>query len=99
MKQTPRSLTAHRNTVERRQRRNTQSTMAHAAKAIGEGDVLAYAIVAIRSDGSAAAAWDAGSALPLWAFADTVRGILHEDIMGSGIEDTWRPSLSERKRP
>lgn len=93
------SLSAHRNTVERRHRRTTQSQMVAAAKGIGESDIIAYAFVAIDSDGTAKCAWDTGSALPLWAFADTFRTILDRDITNSGVEDTWKPSLEERKRP
>lgn len=93
------SLSVHRNTIERRQRREMQSDMVRAAKGIGESDILAYAIVAIDSEGGAKCAWNTGSALPLWAFADTFRTILVRDIEGSGVEDTWKPSLQERKRP
>lgn len=93
------SLSVHRNTIERRHRREVQSAMVRNAKAIGEGDILAYAIVAIDSDGNGKCAWDTGSALPLWAFADTVRAILDRDIGASGVDDTWKPSLQERKRP
>lgn len=74
------SLTVHRNTIERRQRRDVQNAMVRASKGIGESDILAYAIVAIDSDGNGGCAWDTGSALPLWAFADTVRTILDRDI-------------------
>ena len=93
------SLTVHRNTIECRQRRAIQSSMVHAAKGIGESDIVAYAIVAMDSQGNAKCAWDTGSALPLWAFAETIKAILDRDIECSGVEETWRPSLQERKRP
>ena len=93
------NLTVHRNTIECRQRRNVQASMVRAAKTIGDSDTLAYAIVAIDADGTARCSWDTGSALPLWAFADTFRTILDRDIQASEVEDTWKPSLSERRRP
>lgn len=94
-----RNLSIHRNTIERRHRKQMQAEMVRASKAIGDGDVIAYATVAIMSDGNARASWDSGAAVPLWSFADVIAGVLRQDIDHSGLEDDWRPSLQERKKP
>lgn len=91
------SLKVHRNTVERRFRKEMQGDMIAAAKSMGKQDVMAYAIVAITSDGCALADWNTGSIMPLWAFGPTISAALDQDIRESGVEETWKPSLSERK--
>lgn len=93
------SLTVHRNTLERRIRKAVQSEMVSDAKRHGTQDVVAYAIVTINADGTSRCSWDTGSALPLWAFAATIHAALAMDVHVSGIEETWKPSMQERKRP
>ena len=93
------SLTVHRNTIERRHRKDMQEAMVRSAKAMGESDIRAYAIVAFRADGGALSSWDTGSIMPLWGFAPTVGATLAADIGESGVDDTWNPALGERSRP
>lgn len=91
------SLTVHKNTIERQHRKSMQADMVHAAKSMGNQDVVAYALVAFRSDGGAMCHWNTGSIMPMWGFAPTVQEIIIEDMRQSGVDDTWRPSLTERK--
>jgi len=95
----PKSLSCHRNTIERRVKKQVRSDMMDCARAHGSQDVVAYAIVSIRADGTSHASWDTGSALPIWAFAPTIFEALKRDVEESGAEETWTPSLQERKRP
>lgn len=95
----PTSLSVHKNSIERRNRKSMQSRMIAAAKGMDEQDVRAYAIVAITSNGDALCSWDSGSVVPLWAFSPIVEQVLSRDIDESGVEDTWSPSLSERTKP
>ena len=90
-------FSVHKNTRERRHRKAMQAAMTKAAKDMGQRDIVAYAFVAIRSDGEALASWDTGAALPLWAFAPTIAEVLRKDIEASGVEEDWRPSLTERR--
>ena len=93
----PKSLKVHRNTLERRHRKQMQADMVAAARNLGTQDIAAYALVAVKADGRGVAIWDTGSALPMWAFSSTIEKILDDDIRESGVEETWKPSLSERK--
>lgn len=93
------SLSVHRNTIERRVRKTVQADMVQSAKSMGTQDVVAYAFVAIKADGEAITSWDTGSALPVWAFPPTMAEILRKDIQDNDVEETWTPSLQERKRP
>lgn len=92
-------LSVHRNTIERKHRRDMATAAKADLKAIMEHDVRAYAIVAINSEGDAMAAWDTGAIMPIWAFPVTVSQILDADIRNADVEDEWKPSLAERKRP
>lgn len=89
------SLSLHKNTIERRRKRE----LASAAKTdvesiIRQHDVRAYAFVAIGADGKSHSVWDTGNILPMWAFADTVATVLREDIIAAGVEDGWKPNLT-----
>ncbi len=89
------SLSVHKNTLERKRRKSVRSDMVTSAKAMG-ANAVAYAIVTIDEDGSAHAAWDTGSAMPMWAFPETMAAALRRSVEESGVEETWKPSLSER---
>lgn len=97
MAKSPVSLTAHRNTVEaRRKRVLAQELQGRVGKLVRDADLRAYAVVGIGADGSAHALWDTGAVLPLWAFADTVAGVLRQDILNADLKDDWRPALSAK---
>jgi len=95
----PTCLTEHRNTIEKRHRKEIQADMVQGVKSIGTQDVRAYAIVAITADGNAHCRWDTGSIMPLWAFAPTIQAALAREIEESGVDETWKPDLGERGRP
>ena len=93
----PVNLTVHKNTVERRRKRELAKTLKSLVDTLTrENDLRAYAIVGIGADGNAYALWDTGDILPMWAFADTVSHVLREDIRSSNVEDGWRPALPGR---
>jgi transcription elongation factor len=93
------NLSAHRNTIERRHRKQMQKELVSSATSMGEADIRAYAIVAFRADGTALATWDTGSIMPLWGFAPSIQAVLERDIADSDVEDTWCPALSEISKP
>lgn len=89
------SLSVHRNTIEKRRKRDLAKSLTRGVEAmVRERDIRAYAVIGIAADGKAYALWDTGSALPLWAFADTVSNVLRTDINSSDVEDDWRPNLT-----
>ncbi len=93
----PVNLTVHRNTVERRRKKDLAKSMSAAATEMARvRDVRAWAIVGVGSDGQAYAAWDTGSIMPMWAFAETMSNVLRTDISNSDIEEDWRPVLSKK---
>jgi len=98
MSKTP-SLTVHKNKLAKKHRKAIQEDMVAAARRAGTQDVRAYALVTIRADGSAQCWWDTGSIMPMWGFASTIGAALNRDISESGVDETWRPELSERERP
>lgn len=88
------SLSAHRNTIERRRKRElARSAVVAVERTIREQDIRAYAFVGISSDGRAFASWDTGAILPQWAFPATVEAALRRDMEESGVEEDWRPAL------
>lgn len=95
MTKTP-NLSVHRNTLAKKHRKDMQAHMIDAARRGGTQDVRAFALVTIRADGSVWSEWDSGSIMPLWAFAPTIAEALKRDLEESGVDDTWRPELSER---
>ena len=76
-----------------------QNFAVSSVRGIFENDIRAFAFVAIDADGKAYAQWDTGSIIPMWSFAPTVAEILRQDVVNSGVEETWKPNLSERGRP
>lgn len=92
------SLSAHKNTVERRRKKDTAHSIERAARSMAvESDIRAWALVGIASDGSAHAAWDTGGVMPQWAFAATVHEVLRSDIIHADQEEDWRPALNPKK--
>jgi hypothetical protein len=85
----------HRNTADKARQRAIKGEMVANAKAMSQDNaIVAYAIVGLTRDGQARAAFDTGQILPLWAFPDTIAGILRQDIWASDIpEDFKRPFL------
>lgn len=95
------SLTVHRNTVEKRRKRElAQGLSRRTADMIRSADIRAYAVVGIASDGSGHAIWDTGGVVPMWAFTDVVAGLLRRDIENNidQIAEDWRPPVNNRDR-
>ena len=95
----PVNLTVHKNKVESRRKRTLAKELRSGVdKMCREDDLRAYAVVGIGADGKGYALWDTGAVLPLWAFADTVAGLLRADIAHSDVEEDWKPSLAQPKK-
>lgn len=91
------SLSVHRNTIQgRRKRDQAREASAVVRDIMRQEDIRAYAFVGISADGKAFAYWDTGAVMPMVAFPDVVRGMLHESIIESGVKEDWRAPL-ERK--
>lgn len=87
------SLTSHKNTIERKRKREVAKEIDGMAKFAKDRDVRAYAFVMIDGDGGAHCLWDTGSIIPMWGFASTIYAALTRDIEESGLDETWRPPL------
>ncbi len=92
-------LSVHKNTIEKRRKRELADSMASAARKMTKDcDIRAYALVGIGSDGEAYTSWDTGSVMPMWAFPSTVAEILKTDIgdaRASGVREDWKPALKK----
>lgn len=89
------SLSVHKNTVERRRKRELAKDVQGQVEAlIREADVRAFAFVAIDANGKAHARWDTGAILPMWAFPATVMEVLKLDMEQSGADEDWKPNLT-----
>lgn len=92
------NLTVHRNTLEKRQKRERANDLVLGTKKmVLDSDIRAYAVVGIAADGSGHAIWDTGSVVPMWAFADVIAGILRRDLEGHLDIEDWRPPLVQPK--
>lgn len=91
------SLSVHRNTVEKRRKRELAHEVETLARdMVRDRDIRAYAIVGIGADGRAYCRWDTGAIMPMWAFADTIGNALRRDMEDSDVEEDWRPALTPR---
>lgn len=92
-------LTVHRNTVERRRKKELRDDAVAAVKGIlSEYDVRAFAFVALDAEGRAIAAWDTGKVMPLWAFPGAVMRVLDHDIASSGVQEDFRAPLRSLRK-
>lgn len=88
------SLGLHKNTVERRTKRErAKAAVANVAGLMRQEDIRAYAFVGISAEGKAYALWDTGAIMPARAFPHVVVEALSDDIHNANLEDDWRPSL------
>lgn len=88
------NLSAHRNTLEGRRKR--EAAKAASGKVLGimrQEDISAYAFVGISSTGDVFATWDTGAIMPMVAFPEVVRSMLAEDMAQSGVQDDWKAGL------
>ena len=93
------SLTVHRNTLEKRQKRaRVDDLVRQTKKMMRDVDLRAYAVVGIAADGSGHALWDTGGVVPMWAFTDVVSGLLRRDIENNidRVAEDWRPPLARQ---
>lgn len=91
------NLSVHRNTVEKRAKRQLGSVFRkEIAKVFKDKDIRMYAFVGIDAEGKAHGSWDAGGIMPMWAVPSTVMEILREDM--SSHEDDWKPPLRTVER-
>lgn len=84
------NLTVHKNTLEKRAKRQLGSTFRkEIEKVFKDRDIRMYTFVGIDADGKAWSSWDTGGIIPLWAVPATVMDILRTDV--AGYEDDWKP--------
>lgn len=96
----PVSLTAHRNKVEARRKRELAKDIERQVSGlVKERDIRAYGFVGIASDGKAYALWDTGGAIPMRVLPHVFGQALSDDIFNSGVEDDWRPALPVKPAP
>lgn len=94
MTKSPAPFTVHKNTVERRVKRERRDTaVADVRGLMSAHDVRAYAFVGITAEGKAVACWDTGSILPMWGYPEMIAAALRRDMEESGIAETWTPPL------
>lgn len=86
-------LSSHKNTIEKKRRRDVQREVDSFGKLLKDVDVRAYAVVAIDAKGEAHCIWDTGSIVPMWAFVPTISECLKRDLEESCVEETWKPPL------
>lgn len=89
------SLSVHKNTIEKRRKKELcQEISRVGSKMCKDNDIRAYALVGIDSKGNSHAIWDTGNILPMWAFSDTIAGMLRRDIEESGVTEQWVPPIT-----
>lgn len=94
---TPRSLSVHRNTVEKRRARVLADDLVRqVGSLVKERDIRAYAVVGIGADGKAYALWDTGAVMPMRAFPAVMMQVLADDIAGHDLVEDWKPALTVR---
>lgn len=86
------SLTAHRNTRERRRRRDLRKEMIAAARQMSDApDIKGYVLVGIGANGAAYCLWDTGQAIPLWSLPGFVHEVVSVEARGFDLPDDFDP--------
>lgn len=86
------SLSVHKSNIERQERKLIASDMRLAVdESVRIGNVVAYAIVCFRPDGSAYCAFDSGKIMPLWAFDGACAKVIERCV--ADTEDDWKAPL------
>lgn len=92
------NLTVHKNTVERRRKRElAKEVQTRVEKVTREADIRAYAFVGIGSDGKAYAVWDTGQVMPMWCFGSAMASILQRDMEEHLDTEDWKPPIINGK--
>jgi hypothetical protein len=90
------NLTLHKNTVEKRQKRERAKGLCREAeRMVREADLRAYAVVGIDANGEAHAVWDTGAIMPMWAFPAVIGRVLEMDIARNQELEDWVPPLKK----
>lgn len=99
----PLSLTAHRNTKARRQRKQLRTEMVKAVKNMASRHpIVGYVLIGFDRNANAYAAWDTGKAIPLWAMPGYVEKVMDAEAhshCARGYDDDFEPLKSEDKDP
>lgn len=91
------NLSVHRNTVEKRAKRQLGNAFRKdIEKVFRDKDIRMYVFVGIDANGKAQTYWDTGGIIPLWAAPSMVMEILQKS-MGEFDED-WKPPLRTVER-
>ncbi len=94
MSKSPVSLTAHKNTVAGRAKRELAKDWGHTVEAmIRENDIRCMAVVGIGADGRAFAKWDTGGIVPLYGFPETIGAILRTDVEASRVPEDYKAPI------
>jgi hypothetical protein len=89
------NLTAHKNTLANRQKRDRAKDAGTRVEAmIRENDIRSFAFVGLGSDGRAFTFWDTGGIVPLFGFPETMGAILRIDVDRGGAEENYRAPVT-----
>lgn len=99
----PLSLTAHRNTRARRERKQLRTDMVRAARDMASRHpVVGYVLIGFDRNANAYASWDSGKVIPLWALPGYVEKCMDMEVQhhsACGYNDDFEPQRSEDKGP
>ena len=90
-------LSVHRSNIEKRERRAVRDDMRKQVERMtAQGNIAGYAIITFDTEGNAAAAFDTGKLMPLWAFPGACEYVLKSEVMH--VEEDFRAKL-KKDRP
>lgn len=94
------NLTAHRNTLRRRKRKEAQRELIKGIRRLAtSSDCRAYAVVVFDDNGEVRAIWDTGRMIPEWAFPKMVEHVLGTDVRNEKCDrpDDYLPPEDRKK--
>lgn len=95
------NLTAHRNTLRRRKRKEAQQELVKGVRRLAtSSDCRAYAVVVFDDNGEARTMWDTGRMIPEWAFPKMIEHVLGADVRNAKCDrpDDFIPPEGRDKR-
>lgn len=89
------NLTAHKNTLAGRQKRDRAKEAGSRVEAmIRENDIRSFAFTGLASDGRAFTFWDTGGIVPLFGFPETMGAILRIDVDRVGVAEDYQAPVT-----
>lgn len=93
----PPKLSVHKSNLEKRERRAVRDQMRQDVEFLtAQGDVAGYAMIVFTTDGKAAATFDTGKLMPLWAFPGACEYVLKSEVKDA--DEDFRAAL-KKDRP